>query len=184
MEPSATTGPTCRSDNSANVLPSSSFGRNGTGSDRLTISSQWGSTRQAYKPVAAPAPTSVSADRLMNRRRDTRTRLPRVRWRHGRAKPCVVLAVVPPRVGAGETNDHTFKAPEETERLERPIAPTGGDAIPAVVRPLMMYRMLSAPENQTRALEDARRHRRIGHVGPLVDLVREDGGAAHSQPRR
>jgi hypothetical protein len=87
--------------------------------------------------------------------------------------PLFIPPIVLPRPLAGQMGDCGLEAAEESDGLERPIAPPGRDAVADVIRPRVVSRMLGSPQEQTAVLQDPNRPWRGRHVRPLVNLVRE-----------
>lgn len=86
--------------------------------------------------------------------------MPSVRWRRRNAVPPFVPPVIVPWPRAGEARDRSLETSEEPDRLKWPVAPPGGDAVVDVIRPLVMGRMLSEPQNQAAILKRADQPRR------------------------
>src|SRR5437867_2655361 len=76
-------------------------------------------------------------------------------WRNWNAVPLLVPLVIIPHSCAGQARDRGLEMPKEPDRLERPVAPSRGDAVPGVIRPLMMRRMLGAPQKEAAVLKNA-----------------------------
>src|SRR5438105_2594168 len=109
-------------------------------------------SRPLMKPCPAGIGSVVAIDRCAARGRSPgASATPRLCLKRRRAVTLFVAAIVVPRPHTGQPRDRRLQPPEEPDRLERPIAPAGRDAVMHVVRPIVMHGMLGAAENDTAA---------------------------------
>src|SRR5215212_8249660 len=90
----------------------------------------------------------------------------------------LVPAIVVSRTHPGDAGDGGLEMPKEPDRLERPVAPSRGDAVRGVIRTAMMDRVRGAAQQDAAVLKHADQPRRRAHVRPLMNLVRHHADSA------
>ena len=105
----------------------------------------------------------------------------RILSRHRATVSHFVAAIVVPRRHAGQQRDGGFEAPEESDRVERPVAPSRGDAVVTVVRSRVMRGVFCAAEEHTARLQRTNGRGWRRHVRPLMNLVGQRAQAAEGK---
>ena len=92
-----------------------------------------------------------------------------------------VSTIILARLSTSEDGNRGLEAPEEPNRLERPVAPSRCDAVMQVVWTIVMRGMMRPSQNQSEILKHAYRWRRRRPVRPLVNLIRQHSHSAESE---
>src|SRR4029450_7688520 len=104
---------------------------------------------------STPSSTSISADGAAF---------------HSCREESLVSRIVAARDSAGTKRDDALEPPEELNAIENNVAPSGRDAIAAVVRLAMVTLVRAVAKNQADSLQVPHSSRRPLHVRPLMDL--------------
>lgn len=89
--------------------------------------------------------------------------------------------VVGPRWDAGATRDEPFESRKKTDAVQRPVAPSGGDAIRRLMGLPMMPAVFGATQDETAILKPSDDGGRGRAMRPQMKLVGEQAHAAQTE---
>src|SRR5262249_61801237 len=78
--------------------------------------------------------------------------------------------IVSPGQSAGQRRNDLFERRKETHLSQRPVQPSGGDAIVPAERSRVVGRMMIRRKDEVQALQSSNEEWRVGGGGPLVGL--------------
>src|SRR5262249_60692938 len=79
--------------------------------------------------------------------------------------------IVAPRQSAGQRRNDLFECRKETHLSQRPVQPSGGDAIVPAERGRVVGRMMIGRKDEVQALQSSNEEWRGGGMRPLVELI-------------
>src|SRR5262249_58595026 len=79
--------------------------------------------------------------------------------------------IVSPGQSAGQRRNDLFERRKETHLSQRPVQPSGGDAIVPAERSRVVGRMMIGRKDEVQALQSSNEEWRVGEGGPLVEFV-------------
>src|SRR5262249_62005587 len=79
--------------------------------------------------------------------------------------------IVSPGQSAGQRRNDLFERRKETHLSQRPVQPSGGDAIVPAERSRVVGRMMIGRKDEVQALQSSNEERRCWGGRPLVELI-------------